>query len=219
MIRNNLQGKKFGKLTVLNQAPNRGIRIYWNVICECGRRKEVGASPLKEGRTISCGCIRKDHGLSNTRIHSIWNGMLQRCNNPNNPRYHQYGGRGIKVCEEWHSFKNFLNDMGIPPEGKSLDRINIDGNYEPSNCRWATQFEQSNNMRKNTRLRFNDQVLTLSEISNVTGINKATLRKRIVRHWPYQKLFNFPEWVRNDLTPSVYFDLPKINKISRDGVV
>jgi hypothetical protein len=203
MIRDDLTGRKFGKLTVLNQAPNRGKRIYWNVICDCGKKKEVGASPLRDGRTVSCGCIRIIHGLCNTKIHSIWNGMRQRCNNPKNPRYHQYGGRGIKICDRWDSFKNFLTDMGILPNGMSLDRIDINGNYEPTNCRWATQFQQSNNMRKNMRLRFKGKVFTLSEISKITGIHKDTLRVRIKRHWPYQKLFNFPKWVRHDLTPSV----------------
>lgn len=87
------------------------------------------------------------HGLSNHPLYPTWNGIRQRCNNPNNSHYADYGGRGIKLCKRWHKFSNFLKDMGERPEGMSVDRINNDGNYEPSNCQWATRIQQARNKR------------------------------------------------------------------------
>jgi hypothetical protein len=127
----------------------------WNCVCDCGTKRFVQTRDLTSGKSTSCGCLRdeqrhryrKTHGGSSTRAYGIWLHMRDRCNNPNNLRYALYGGRGITICERWNSFANFYADMGEPPEGRSLDRINNDGNYEPSNCRWATQREQVHNSR------------------------------------------------------------------------
>lgn len=129
------------------------------------------------------------HGLSHCSLYNRWQTMLVRCNNPKSHKYGRYGARGIKVCNEWKDFKNFLKDMGHPPfGGATIDRINVDGNYEPSNCRWTDQKTQQNN-RKNTRkLTFNGQTLVVTKWAEITGISQKIIRQRIDRDgWSIKK--------------------------------
>lgn len=133
---------------------------YWHCECACGKTSSVLANRLTSGNTKSCGCLKKSvlgmsttkHGKAGTRTHRIWKAMRNRCNNPSTPRYKDYGGRGITVCQRWDSFENFLADMGEAPEGKSIDREDNDKGYEPGNCRWATPSEQNENTRASVRV-------------------------------------------------------------------
>ena len=139
-------------------------------------------------QVIKSNIRRATHGMTNTRLYRIWQNMFDRCKNKNNPGYKNYGGRGIIVCERWEKFHNFYFDMGDPPKGLTLERINNDGNYEPSNCKWATRKEQTNNARSNIVIEYNNQKLNLSQWAEKTGINYTTLYKRIKSNWPIEHI-------------------------------
>ena len=143
-----LTGQVFGRIVVLRYGHGDGNHTYWLVRCGCGKEWETRADGLLSLRVNSCGCYR-NHRLTKTRAYMSWASMHGRCSNPNNTKdWPNYGGRGISVCGRWRRFQNFFADMGERPVGLSLDRINNDGNYEPSNCRWATRLEQNHNRRK-----------------------------------------------------------------------
>lgn len=163
---NALAGQRFGRLTVLQESEvRRHGYIFWRCLCDCGSGCLVASNKLRTGHTRSCGCLQREHARNRvailssrntrhghcvgkpSRAYRAWGDMLSRCNDPNNRRYPDYGGRGICVCERWRKFENFLADMGDPPLGQSLDRRNNDGNYEPGNCRWATRSQQQRNKR------------------------------------------------------------------------
>lgn len=158
-----LIGARFGRLFVHNAAPDlvtpRRTRAQWLCWCDCGREVTVRSDHLASGAVQSCGCFGAErrraassianfkHGMVGTQTYRSWSGMVQRCTNPKNPKFDAYGGRGISVCPRWFEFSNFLADMGPSPEGHSIDRIDVNGNYEPGNCRWADAVTQRANRR------------------------------------------------------------------------
>lgn len=192
-----MTGQRFGRLTVIARAENnpRG-RAMWECLCDCGNKKIILGVTLRNGRSRSCGCFRADcnterltqHGGASSPEYAIWMGMRQRCSNPSNKEFHNYGGRGIKVCKRWQSFKNFIADMGQrPSRDLSIERINNDKGYSPGNCKWGTTFEQANNTRVNVFFGIDGVEKTVSQWSRISGITPTTIYGRIRSGWPVEK--------------------------------
>lgn len=187
-------GKKFGKLTVieeLNTRSKNGHKQY-KCQCDCGNIKIVRGDTLKNGMSQSCGCtIGIMHGLTATKLYKVYNGMKNRCCNKNASNYEYYGGRGIKVCNEWvDNFKNFY-DWAINNdyhEGLSIDRIDTNGDYEPNNCKWKTSKQQCNNKRNNVHLTYNGKTQTLSQWAEELGTNYNTMASRYYRGWEVEDI-------------------------------
>jgi len=195
-----LAGVRFGRLTVVDRAENlKDWKTAWNCKCECGNEKVIRGSDLKNGKTTSCGCYMNErriarsitHCMSKTRQYKIWRGIKERCNNSNNPSYKYYGGRGIKICSEWvDSFENFWDDMKESySESLSIDRIDVNGNYEKLNCRWATDKEQANNTTLNRNVEYMGKTHTIMEWSALVSIHFNTLRKRLNYGWSVEEAF------------------------------
>jgi hypothetical protein len=189
----NLTVEKFGKLTVVSEAEQRGGHMYWNCLCECGNTKVVRGSHLQTGNVRSCGCLpaRRTHGETHTRLYVTWHNMKQRCENPRNAEFSRYGRRGITVCEEWansfEAFRNWALANGYRDD-LTIEREDNDGPYSPDNCRWATQKEQANNTRKTRFLTHNGQTRSVSEWARILGINQSTLNMRLNKYnWSVEK--------------------------------
>lgn len=192
-----LTGRKFGRLTVVEYAgSDNGHGSKWKCICDCGSTKVIRAKNLKGG-VHSCGCLnleklsqRATHGKTNTRIYRIWKQMRHRCHKPYSSGFVKYGRKGISVCDEWrNSFQAFYDwamANGYTDE-LTIDRIDNAGNYEPSNCRWASIATQANNKSNNRHLTFNGKTQTIAEWSDEVGIRRATLYKRISDGWTTER--------------------------------
>lgn len=189
--------QKFGKLTVIRRVlnPNAKHGTYWECRCECGGVVVARGDALKGGYRKSCRCLygesHSTHGMTNTPEFRAWTEMLRRCSDQNRNTWHLYGGRGIRVCKRWvTSFEAFYVDMGERPSAKhSLDRIKVNGNYTPENCRWATKVEQQNNMRRNKRVNFCGRIMTLHEAMILSGcqLSKNKVRGRLNCGWDIKK--------------------------------
>lgn len=185
-----LSGARFGRLKAISVAGRDAYgAIRWSCQCDCGGLLTVFAHSLRSGDTQSCGCLQKEsvvarsvrHGKFGTKVYSAWNGMRFRCQNPRAQNWARYGGRGIAVCERWQTFENFYADMGDPPPGTSLDRIDVDGNYEPGNVRWATATVQQRNLRRSVLVEFNGQSKTLPDWAEEIGISSDAMLMRFKR--------------------------------------
>lgn len=169
-------------------------RIYWLCVCDCGNLKEVNGHDLKCGKIKSCGCLYKTshtiHGKSHTAIYRAWQSMKSRCYNINNPCYKRYGGRGISMCDKWkNDFKAFYDwaISNVYKKGLQIDRIDVNGNYEPDNCRWVTPKKNSNNKRNNLYITIDDIQKTLYEWCDFYNLNYQTVWRRIHRGWSIKK--------------------------------
>ncbi len=190
MKKQDLTGLVFGRLVVVEQnglTPSGKVR--WLCRCKCGTDVSCSADNLRSSHTQSCGCIRDEtlrnratHGMTGSAEYGSWNGAWERTTNPRNKRFGYYGGRGIRVCDEWKSFEVFLKDMGRKPTpGHWLDRIDNDGNYCASNCRWATPTQQARNRSITIRVPYQGRQITLGELSEISSIPYDTLYMRLHR--------------------------------------
>lgn len=200
-----LTGQRFGKLTVLERdfsISGQGKRARWICKCDCGITKSISSASLIDGQQ-SCGCkVVEDHlthGFTGTRLYNVWNCIKQRCGNPNNKNYVQYGGRGITICDEWKkdfvSFRNWAIENGYDESavrGKcTIDRIDNDGNYTPENCRVVDMKTQANNTRKNVKIQYSGKEMTLSEIARDIGVSRSTL-------WEHYKKGNIEKYLEKE---------------------
>lgn len=193
-MKHNLAGKTFNRLTVIEYHSKRKNKHYYLCKCICGNEKVIESYNIRSGHAKSCGCLNREivssqkvnyrHGMSKTRIHNIWWGIIERCTNENDQAYPNYGGRGITICDEWlndfEAFEEWAMANGYS-EKLSIDRIDNDGNYEPNNCRWATRKQQNNNKSNNVRIEINGEIKNLTQWAEYAGIHRSTIYRRMKR--------------------------------------
>jgi hypothetical protein len=198
-----LTGQRFGRLEVLSFVGTDQLGAIWRVRCDCGTEKTARAKTLRAGHAKSCGCysremrpiyggMSKKHGMKDSPTYRVWTGMLGRCRNTKSKSYANYGGRGIAVCERWHAFEAFLADMGERPPGMTLERDDVNGDYEPGNCRWATWMEQARNKRNSRLIEYDGETLCFAEWVERTGLNRETVSDRLERGWSVAAAFSTP---------------------------
>ena len=198
-----ITGLRFGRLVVIERAENQGKRVMWRCLCECGTEIVTRGDNLTSGRSQSCGCYNKErssqnhtkHGGSQTRLHAEWRKIKYRCNNPNCDRWNDYGGRGITVCKEWavsfEAFRDWALANGYQ-DHLTIDRIDVNGKYEPGNCRWITNQKQQNNRRDNHYITYNGETQTITEWARIYGLSENGLVHRIRRGWEIERAFTTP---------------------------
>lgn len=198
-----LTDQEFGRLMVIERAENNNQgKTMWLCRCECGETFSVRPDALRNGRTVSCGCYRKEinteHGLSKDRLYLIWKSMVARCNNPNDQAYSHYGGRGITVCNEWNDYKCFIDWAKGNGYTKKLtiERENVNKGYDPSNCKWATMKEQQNNRTNNCYITYEGIRRTAKQWSEELGVKYRSLLWRIRTGWPVEQALEFERRIR-----------------------
>lgn len=198
----NLPGDRYGRLTLLTECERQGNNRVWLVRCGCGSQteKQVVQASIRSGLTTSCGCAQKTaatktakaratHGQRSNPLYSTWKHMIDRCVNPKNKRYADWGGRGISVCERWHSVENFIADMwpNYKP-GMTLDRIDNNKGYEPDNCQWSTCADQNRNRRDTHWVSYKGQNVCLTDAAAIAGLTRGLVKDRITKlGWPILK--------------------------------
>lgn len=191
-------GFRSGRLIAIESTSRRsGNNVVWRCLCDCGRETFVHSGNLNKRQTKSCGCWKRErarkHGdtthATATREYIAWAAMRRRCNNPNNPSYPRYGGRGIRVCDRWKEYANFLADMGRCPYGLTLERVDRHKDYEPANCIWASYAVQNRNTSQNVILTLNGETMCLQDWCRHFGILRPTVIRRMRANWPLERLF------------------------------
>ena len=202
-VNTDIIGMKFGMLTVISYSHSKNRKSYWMCQCDCGTKKVLRLDTFKNNttsKTVSCGCYNRvkcssaTHRLSHTKLYHTWASMKDRCLNKNNPHYDRYGGRGITINNEWYDYENFYNwaiSNGYE-EGLSIDRIDNNGNYEPSNCKWTTQSVQNRNTSRNRMYTINGESLCITDIANKYNINRNTLNYRLNKGVPIEDAIKPP---------------------------
>lgn len=199
MARKDITGQRFGRLVAIRPNGEQGKNTKWLCRCDCGNETTTNVSSLIRGKTKSCGCLRKEstskrftkHGGKHERLYMIYSSMKARCNNSKYSHYEFYGGKGVKVCDEWlhnyQDFKDWALQNGYSPE-LTIDRINVDGDYEPSNCRWITKHEQANNKTNNNFIEYQGETHTIADWARIQGLSYYSLYQRIVvRKWDVER--------------------------------
>lgn len=189
-----ITGQRYGRLIAIQRVPNHGRRTAWLFQCDCGARVELQLENVRAGITSSCGCLRIDVTRARSLTHGHHIGRREsrtlksythakaRCFNVNDPKYPQYGGRGITMCPEWaQNFETFLRDMGECPPGRTLDRVNVHGHYEPRNCRWATPAQQARTRTDNVLVIDQGQTMILKDFAARVGVNYKKLSSTMRR--------------------------------------
>ncbi len=198
-----LTGQRFGRISVIKRAENKGKQVAWLCLCDCGAEFVTRSDNITSGATQSCGCFNREqsskkhrrHGGSGTRLYAIWIKVKSRCNDTNNDRYSDYGGRGITVCQEWQDSFEAFRDWSLAngySDDRTIDRKDVNGNYEPSNCRWITNQEQQNNRRDNHYIAHNGETHTITEWARIRGLSENALVHRIQRGWDVDMALNTP---------------------------
>lgn len=191
----NMIGQRFGKVKVLELVKLKPGLTHCLCLCDCGNRFIAWANNVRNGHTKSCGCLVVEkqleshfiHGKSKSRAHKIWRHLKERCENKNSKSYPRYGGRGIKICPKWNNFEKFYADMGDPPPGMSIDRIDNNGNYGPLNCRWANAKTQANNRRSNLIFTVNGITGNLTQLCSIFEKKYTKVLQRLYRGWDINK--------------------------------
>jgi hypothetical protein len=228
--RKNLEGKKFGRLLALEYEGTKNKNAFWKCVCDCGNIVSIPYTRLAYGRTKSCGCLAKEiriaqakerfskHNKSNSQIYEIYTAIKERCYNKNNSSYKNYGGRGITMCDEWkndfNSFYKWSMENGYSEEklqsGRnklSIDRIDVNGNYEPNNCRWVDTKTQANNKRTNRLLFYKGKYYTVKQVSELKNCSYGSIQYRIRKGWSVEEIFEIE-------VDNIYYN-PRKNKKGR----